>query len=284
MANPILCSTFHQLIYLSVAPSTRRTYKSGETSFLNFCTTYNISPYPASFLTLQFFCAHLAVHASYKTIKVYLAGIRLALLERGHPDPTDNEPLQFKIRGVRHLQDESSCHRLLITIAVLHSLKHQLRTSNLPLLEQRLLWATFTIAFYGFLHVSEFTSSSLQWLDIQFTPQNTSVTIRQSKTDPFHKDHVLNLAPTGTSACPVKVFQQFATMIPLHQQTGPLFSAGKFNPLTRLQLSKTLRQLLQQAGCNPQLYCTHSFRIGAATTSAAAGLPLTHQDTGSVEQ
>ena len=34
-----------------------------------------------------------------------------------------------------------------------------------------------------------------------------------------------------------------------------------------------LRCLLQQAGYNPQLYCTHSFRISAATTSAAAGLP-----------
>ena len=273
MANPILCSTLRQLIYLSVAPSTRRTYKSGETSFLNFCTTYNIPPYPASLLTLQFFCAHLATNVSYKTIKVYLAGIRLAHLERGHADLTDNEPLRLLIRGVRHLQGESSRHRLPITIAVLHSLKHQLRISNLPLLEQRLLWAAFTIAFYSFLCVSEFTSSSLQWSDIQFTPKIISVTIRQSKTDPFRKGHILNLTPTGTSTCPVKAFQQFATMIPLHRQTGPLFSAGRFNPLTRLQLSRTLRQLLQQAGYNPQIYCTHSFRIGATTTSAAAGIP-----------
>ena len=147
MANPILCSILHQLIYFSIAPSTRHTYKSGETSFLNFCTTYNIPPYPASLLTLQFFCACLATHVSYKTIKVYLAGIRLAHLERGHADPTDIEPLQLLIRGVHHLQCESSCLCLPISIAVLHSLKHQLRISNLPLLELRLLWAAFKIAF-----------------------------------------------------------------------------------------------------------------------------------------
>jgi len=99
------------------------------------------------------------------------------------------------------------------------------------------------------------------------------VTIRQSKTDPFCKGHVLHLSPTGTSTCPVKAFQQFAAMIPTNCQTRPLFSAGKFNPLTRLQLSRILRQLLQLTGYSPQLYCTHSFRIGAATTAAATGLP-----------
>jgi len=204
---------------------------------------------------------------------VYLAGIRLAHLERGHADPTNNEPLRLLIRGIRRLQGESPRHRLPITIAVLQALKHQLCISSLPLQEQRLLWAAFTMAFYGFLRVSKFTGSSLQWSDIHFSSQNTSVTIRQSKTDPFRKGHVLHLSPTGTSTCPVRAFQQFAAMIPANRQTGPLFSAGKFNLLTRLQLSKILRQFLQLAGYSPQLYCTHSFKIGAATTTAATGLP-----------
>jgi len=155
---------------------------------------------------------------------------------------------------------------------VLHTLKYQLRISNLPLLEQRLLWAA---GFYGFLHVSEFTGAALQWSDIQFNTQNISVSIRQSKTDPFYKGHVLNLTPTQTSTCPVKAFQQYAAMIhvPLYRQAAPLFSAGKFKPLSRPQLSRALRTLLQQADYCPQLYCTHSFRIGAVITSAAAGLP-----------
>jgi len=113
---------------------------------------------------------------------VYLAGIHL---ERGHADPTNNKPLHLLIRGIRRLQGKSPRHRLPITIAVLQALKHQLRISSLQLQEQRLLWAAFTMAFYGFLCVSEFTGSSLQWSDIHFSSQNTLVTIRQSKTDPF---------------------------------------------------------------------------------------------------
>jgi len=62
-------------------------------------------------------------------------------------------------------------------------------------------------------------------------------------------------------------------MIPRNIQCGPLFAAGQFSPLTRTQLSFILRHLLHSADYNPHLYCTHSFRIGAATTAAAAGLP-----------
>ena len=53
----------------------------------------------------------------------------------------------------------------------------------------------------------------------------------------------------------------------------PIFKAGKFNPLTQRQLNAVLRQLFQQAGFNHINYASHSFRIGAATTAAAAGLP-----------
>ena len=75
---------------------------------------------------------------------------------------------------------------------------------------------------------------------------------------------------TGTSNYPVKVFQQFAAMIPSHCQTGPLFSAG-IESLSRHQLSRTLRQL-PQAGYSAQLHCIISYRMGVATTLAAAGL------------
>ena len=91
--------------------------------------------------------------------------------------------------------------------------------------------------------------------------------IRQSKTDSFHKGHVLNLTPTQTSTCPVKAFQQYAAIIPLHCPSWTTILSWQ------IQTFKQTQTLLQQADSCPQLYCTHSFRIGVATTSAAAGLP-----------
>ena len=203
MANPILSTSLQQFIYLGVAPSTRHTYNSGINSFLQFCSHFSITPYPASSLTLQFFCSNLARRVSYKTIKVYLAGIRLAHLELGYSDPTSDEPLRLVIRGIRRWQGESPRQRLPITINLLRTLKQQLRTSNLLLIEQRLLWAAFTMAFYGFLRVSEFTSSAndsatLRWTDIQLSSSTLTVTLRQSKTDPFRRGHVLHISSNNT--------------------------------------------------------------------------------------
>jgi len=53
----------------------------------------------------------------------------------------------------------------------------------------------------------------------------------------------------------------------------PLFQAGRFHPLSRAAVTNTLCQLLRQSGLDHSLYSSHSFRIGAATTAAAAGLP-----------
>ena len=125
-----------------------------------------------------------------------------------------------------------------------------------------------TLAFYGFLRVSEFTGLSLQWSDMHLDTQTISVRTRQSKTDPFRKGLTLSITSTGTSTCPVRAMHKYCSMIPREQHTGPLFSAGKFNPLTRTQLSNILRRLLQQAGYN-----SHSTTRIALATSAAAGLP-----------
>ena len=278
MANPTLFTSLQQFIHLSVAPATRQTYNSGVNSFLQFCYRFNITPYPASSLTLQFFCADLAQRVSYKTLKVYLAGIRLTHLERGYSDPTSNEPLRLLIRGVRRFQGESSHQRLPITINLLRTIKQQLRISNFTLIEQRLLWAAFTTAFYAFLRASEFTSSAndsatLRWSDIQISSNTLIITLRQSKTDPFRRGHTLYISATTTSTCPVKALQQYTSLIPTEHRTGSLFKAGRFSPLSRTHVTDVLRQLLQEAGYDSHLYSSNSFRIGAATTSAAAGLP-----------
>ena len=53
-------------------------------------------------------------------------------------------------------------------------------------------------------------------------------------------------------------------------RTGPLYCGGRFNPLSREQLTRALHTLLQLTGYDQNSYASHSFRIGAATTAAAA--------------
>jgi len=140
------------------------------------------------------------------------------------------------------------------------------------------MWAAFTVAFFGFLRASEFTASTsesatLQWSDIQLSLTHLSISIRQSKTDPFRKGHTIHVAATGTSTCPVKAMHQYSAMLSTRGPAQPVFTAGQFSPLTRTHVTNTIRQLLQQAGLQAQFYSSHSFRIRAATTAAAEGLP-----------
>ena len=151
MADPALEGLLSHYQRLGVATSTRRTYQARIKALHQFCAQYTILLFPASSLTLRYFCCHMACHVSYKTIKVYLAGICLEHLERGFEDPTKDELLQLLCTGIKRSQGAQTRTRLPVTITVLQTLKSQLRLdSAFSPLEKCLLWAAFTIAFYGF--------------------------------------------------------------------------------------------------------------------------------------
>ena len=113
---------------------------------------------------------------------------------------------------------------------------------------------------------------NLSWSNIQLGIDNITVFIPQSKTDPFRQGHTVTIHATGMSTCPIQALNHYTKEVPLPQRCGPLFNAGRFSPLSRQQLT-TLRRLLQNTEHNQQHYASHSFRSGAATTAAAAGLP-----------
>ena len=156
-ADSILSQLRDRCQYLGIAPSTKRVYESEIKAYYKFCE-FKIQPLPASSLTLQFFCVHNSCYTSYKTLIVYLAAICLRHLEQILDDPTHDHLLHLVCIGIPRLQGDKICKRLPITINVLRTLKRQLANSTFfTVLEQRLLWATFSSAFYGFMRVSEFT-------------------------------------------------------------------------------------------------------------------------------
>ena len=152
VADPVLDGLLHGYQSLGVAPSTRHTYRAAVRSYQQFCNQFNIQQFPATSLTLHYFCTSIAQRVSYKTIKVYLAGIHLEHLERGLHDRTDDKLLQLLCTGIKCSQGKTSHTHLPITIDLLRSLKTQLRNdSSYSLLEKRLLWSAFTLAFMASL-------------------------------------------------------------------------------------------------------------------------------------
>ena len=162
--------------------------------------------------------------------------------------------------------------RLPVTIDLLHFLKTQLQNNpSYSLLEKRLLWSAFTLTFMASLGLVNFLSSSLQWSDVQFSATTIAIDLRQSKTDSFRRGHTITIQATSTSTCPVRAINCFAELSTL--RSGSVYYGGHFTTPSRDHLTDVLQRLLQQAGYQQCLYSSHSFRIGTATTAAAAGLP-----------
>ena len=107
--------------------------------------------------------------------------------------------------------------------------------------------------------------------DVELTPTTVTIHLWQSKTDPFRPGQSITLQATSTSTYPVQAINLFNDMITV--KTGPLYHRGHFDLLSQEQLTRALHNLLQLSGYEQNHYASHSFRVGASTTAAVAGLP-----------
>lgn len=182
----------------ALAASSRRSYATGQNQFLRFCRLLGVPAVPVSEVTLIRFAAYLARSVGCKTIRVYLAGVRMLHIQAGFQDPLQSAVrLQLTMKGIRRVQGTSHIRppRLPITISLMKCLKSALRLfSGQSRRDKLMVWAAFTTAFFGFLRVSEFTAFSettfekaqtLLASDVTFIDDLALLCLRRSKTDPF---------------------------------------------------------------------------------------------------
>ena len=270
----------------SLASNSRKTYSSGEKQYLNFCMELQIQPnqtLPANEKLLIYFATYMARFVKADTIKVYLAAIRYLHIINGHNLNLQSFlRLQYVIKGIKCSQGGGGGKWTRLPITLTHLRLFQLLLSK-QTFDNTMLWAALTLAFFGFLRVSEFTSrgkfnphSHLSPSDIVFKPSRLNpnymqINIKVSKTDPFRSGIKLTIGKTGSTICPVQAMLKYMSVIP-HTE-GPLFQLQSGTPLTRNNFTSLTRNLLRQMGINSHEYASHSFRIGAATCVGAANMP-----------
>ena len=223
----------------------------------------------------------------YQTIKSYLSAIRHFQISVGGGDPRVGSmpQLELALRGTRKEQaGQPTRTRLPITPSILWKLR-QLWDQQASNWDNVMLWAACCLGFFGFLRSGELSapeegefdpgqhlSFSDVALDDPANPKVVSVRIKQSKTDPFRLGVTIFLGRTGTHLCPVAALLSYMAL--RGPGVGPLFRFEDGRPLTRPRLVSALRIALANVGLNPGDYSGHSFRIGAATTAAACGVPV----------
>ena len=198
-------------------------------------------------------------------------------------DPTKEASLlHYLCTAIRRHDRDNQCSRLPITLQLLHVIKRELsHKQSLASVDKAIFWAAFTLAFYGFLRASEYTSPSpthylrqlhLLRQDITIRKEGMEVHIKGSKTDQFKKSTTLHVARLDMPTCPVRAMEKFLGQSS-HKNSRPLFTFHNGRFLTRIDVSSMTKSLLAHTVRDVSLYSSHSYRIGAATTAAAAGLP-----------
>ena len=235
------------------------------------------------------FVSHLAQQGlKHRSIKVYLSAVRHLQIEGSYPDPFGGAAmpkLEYVLRGVRKHEVEKGAGqrpRLPITPDILRRIKAQWEPTA-HTWDTRMVWAACCLCFFAFLRVSEMAVPDdtsydpdvhLSFRDIAIddlkNPSVLQVTIKQSKTDPFRRGVSLYVGRTGMDLCPVSAMLSYLEF--RGGKPGPLFLFQNRKPLTRPRFVDAVRDALRKTGLDEEKYCSHSFRIGAATTAASKGM------------
>lgn len=271
-----------QLFNEGISTATRSVYQSAWRRYIHFCGQHALTPLPLTEHTLCQFAAVLSQAVCWGTIRSYLSGLRFHQISAGLPDPAlaSRPRLSYILKGIqRGTPKHNQGRRLPITPTLLRKI-YAIWAQHPPTFDKTMLWAACCLGFFGFMRAGEFcaqknqepslTTSDIS-TDARDDPQVLIVHLRRSKTDPFGVGAHLHLGRTNDRVlCPVSAILAYMAIRP--PGPGPLLHFQDGTPLSRQLLVRHVRQALAQAGVDTALYNGHSFRIGAATTAAQAGL------------
>ena len=226
------------------------------------------------------FATFVSGYSSHKNVLLHLAAVKFFAQIYGYTsDFRGPSRLSRLMKGIKRFQGKKHrrAKRVPITPPLLQQLLENLLRSPMKHDDKMMISAAMLVAFFGFLRVSEYTSEYVKSYDPQFTlcwedvtvhPFVAYIHLKSSKTDPFREGVTVRVASNGTPLCPVAALSRY--MNSNSSKSGPLFkfSGGRF--LTRKGLMRILNLIKPEGIKNMS---THSFRIGAATTAAAAGYP-----------
>ena len=107
-------------------------------------------------------------------------------------------------------------------------------------------------------------------VDDQANPSIICFFLKRSKCDQFGTGVEVFIGKTGKPVCPVTAV--LAYLSSRGDGPGPFFKDSHGKPLTKSMFIREVRSALTSMGLQANPFAGHSFRIGAATAAAQAGL------------
>ena len=237
--------------------------------------------WPATENQIVAFIAYLSLkHMAPSTIASYVSGLSYVHKINMLPDPTNNFLVRKIIEGTRR-QNRAEDGRLPITFEILTKLVSATQSVCSNTIEAALFSAAFSLAYFAFLRISEFTLRSktanpsliLQRNDIAFDNNHMTFILRHAKNNQHNIPTKIQLSRLQTHGpCPVACMTKYLKLT--RHKVGPVFMHMDGSPLTRFQFLSVLRKCLLFCDLDTSKFKSHSFRIGAASSCSAAGVSM----------
>jgi integrase len=220
------------------------------------------------------------------TINSYLAGVRQLHISKGLPEPNiRTDTVNLILRGLKNKNAidgrQKQKTRRPITKEIMAILKRRLRSWDESKANQRLIWAVATNLFHGAFRIGELLSNKTSEFDPNFelttddvhtTPTENQFRLKAPKEDRKGRSSIVDVYTTGGPSCPVHALQEWRKLNNHWPERQPAFRWTSGKPLTQSQFRKILGHRLAGYVENPEdIFCTHSFRIGAASMLGALG-------------
>ena len=227
-------------------------------------------------LVLCYVARLLEEGVSASAVNKTLAGLAFWFKLQGQPDFTKDFWVRQAMKGYRKAVVRRDTRRP-VTFGVLGGIVEQLPRVCSSLYEVALFKAAFLLAFFGAFRVGELVSPSKKVQggngsqEVVCGEGDLRLFWRRSKTDQTGKGRSVRVfAVGGSELCPVGAVREFLALRP--QTVGSFLIHSDGSPVSRFQFVAVFRKCLGALGLIGKEFSSHSFRIGAATEAARAGM------------
>lgn len=260
----------------SVAPATRKAYRSDWRCFTGWCARHGLCPLPAAPETVALYIADLAETKTPATIRRRLATINQAHYHQGHDRPSRTALVEATWEGICRRLGIAPTRKSPTRTDVVRQMVEALDLGRLIGRRDR---ALLVIGFAGALRRSELVAFDVS--DIAEVANGIEIYIRRSKTDQSGEGATLGL-PYGSDplTCPVRAYRGWMEASGI--QAGPVFrpvTKGGALGLRRLEarvVADVVKRSAERVGLDPAPLAGHSLRAGFITSAAEQGVHERH--------
>ena len=262
----------------SLAPKTWACYAAAWSSWLSFTSMegYQASGHSEGAI-LAFLASLMRQHFSHSHVTKVLAGISFYFRLLGLKPCSDYFSVRQALKGYRR-GNCSKDERRPISLDILSGLCRATSAVCFSDYEALLFRTAFALAYFGAFRISELIPankkgvSGIRLEHVVLDRERVHIWLSCSKTDQGGRGRWVELkVQDGLATCPVALVKQFLGVRP--PGGGNFLTHLDLLPLTKYQFDAVLKRSLGIMGLAAYKFSSHSFRIGAASEAARAGVP-----------